>query len=136
MQSNGENNLEAYSLAIAILLILSVVLLSILVPGGPIENRDFNHMKRSVFRSFNIFLVSLGLTTIITTWFALKQDNWAYGLSFVLGLLYLGVYLLDLFAIFPKSPTKMSPKLASIEKINSVVAILLILLSGYVLIAL
>jgi len=37
--------MEIIDLTISLILFLNVTLLSILVPGGPIENRDFDYLK-------------------------------------------------------------------------------------------
>lgn len=40
------------------LMFINVTLLAILVPGGPIENRDFNGLRGIVFWGFNVFLIT------------------------------------------------------------------------------
>ncbi|MFP4370589.1 MAG: hypothetical protein ACLFQ4_00010 [Halanaerobium sp.] len=123
--------MESTTLLTSIILFTNVTLLSILVPGGPIENRDFKNLKGSIFWGFNIFLVTLGITSLIISYFILFQEKWSFQVSFLLGVLYLLVYALDLSKVFPKSNTKMSNTLMLIEIINSMLAILLIILSFF-----
>lgn len=108
------------------LLILNVIFLAVLVPGGPIENRDFSHLPRKVFWGFNAFLVSLILVAITTVYFSVQNAVWYRQASFVVGLAFFAVYALDLAKIFPKSPTPMSKALKYVEIVNAGLAILLI----------
>ena len=50
---------------LSVLLVLSGIALSSLVPGGPIENRDFSHIAPVVLLVFNIFLTALGLGSFL-----------------------------------------------------------------------
>lgn len=109
-------------------LFLNVSFLTVLVPGGPIENRDFSHMTGFSFWGFNIYLISLGLSSFIISYYLILGASWAYTLALVLGFMYLGVYLLDLLGIFPTSPTAMSNPLMLMEIINALLAVYLIVL--------
>ncbi|TWT81349.1 hypothetical protein CA13_28010 [Planctomycetes bacterium CA13] len=46
-------------------LLLSFALLASLVPGGPIQFGDFSHFKPAVLASFNVFLTSLGIASVV-----------------------------------------------------------------------
>lgn len=112
-----------------IILFTNVTLLTILVPGGPIENRDFSHMKGFTFWGFNIFLIMLGLVSIVDTYLIMLQYEEALYLSVGLGVTYIIVYLIDLAGLFPKSPTEMSSLLMLMEIVNTMVAVFLVILS-------
>ncbi|MGX8796117.1 hypothetical protein ACR6HW_08565 [Fusibacter sp. JL298sf-3] len=104
-------------------LFLNVLLLTVLVPGGPIENRDFSAMKGAAFWGFNVFLIAIGLGAFVGSYALLVGAQWAVLLGQVLSVLFAGVYLIDLAGIFPKSPTPMSKSLLFFEIINSCVAV-------------
>ena len=107
------------------LMFINVTLLTILVPGGPIENRDFNGLRGIVFWGFNVFLITLGITSYITSYLLLISNPYALPMARIISVLYFIVYIIDLAGIFPKSPTKMSKTLMLIEVINASLAIFL-----------
>jgi hypothetical protein len=123
--------MEIIDLTTSLILFLNVTLLSILVPGGPIENRDFDYLKNYplIYYGFSIFLLSLILISLIMCYFVLLGNIWAFKVSLGLGILYFIVYMLDLRKIFPKSQTPMSKTLMLIEIINMMLALLLIIFS-------
>ena len=96
-------------------LLVSAALLSSLIPGGPIENRDFSHIHPGVLGAFNAFLTTLDLGSFVLAFFALKQRQWALSTAFYAAVAYFAVYAVDLAQIFPRSPTPMSFYLALIE---------------------
>lgn len=107
------------------LLIVSIALLSSLIPGGPIENRDFGHLGVTAVLSFNLFLAGLILASafaVVLTW---KRSHFGGGLAFICSIGFAGVYLLDLLEIFPTSPTPMSAALYYVEAIGLIAAGLL-----------
>lgn len=112
----------------SMLMFINVILLTILVPGGPIENRDFNGLKGLVFWGFNVFLITLGITSYITSYLLLIENPHALLIAQIISVLYFIVYIIDLAGIFPKSPTKMSKTLMLIELINASLAIFLFIL--------
>ncbi|MBF4694561.1 hypothetical protein [Fusibacter ferrireducens] len=114
---------------VSFILFLNVTLLSILVPGGPIENRDFSKLKGVVFWGFNIFLISLGVMTYVTSYWMLKSSEFAVLGAKVVSVLYFLVYALDLGKIFPKSPTEMSKTLMLLEIVNMSLAVYLFILA-------
>ena len=113
----------------AFMLLISLVNLSIMIPGGPIETRQFSQYPAFVLGGFNTFLTLLGLGSIIGVYFILKNKKWALWLSFYCGIGYEAVYLLDLFKIFPTSPVAMPTSLFILETIGAIVAIPLMIFS-------
>ncbi|MEQ7049959.1 hypothetical protein ABN764_04790 [Paenibacillaceae sp. P-4] len=104
---------------------LNVMLLAILVPGGPIENRDFSKLKGIVFWGFNLFLILLGITSFIACYLLLISHANAIFITKIIAVLYFIVYIIDLAGRFPKSPTKMSKPLMLFEVINASMAVFL-----------
>ncbi|WP_424354947.1 hypothetical protein [Methanobacterium sp. MBAC-LM] len=123
--------MEIINLTTSLILFLNVTLLSILIPGGPIENRNFDYLKDSplIYYGFSILLLALTFISLIMCYFLLLGDIWSFKVSVVLGILYFLVYIFDLMKIFPKSPTPMSKTLMLIEIINMMLALLLIIFS-------
>lgn len=117
------------SRSISTLLVLSAVLLGILVPGGPIETRDFSHIPSVILGAFNTFLTSLGIGSFVFAYFALKGKRWAFIASLVCGISYFLVYALDLGKVFPVSPNEMPAALLAIEIVGILVSIPLAYLS-------
>ncbi|GAB6106629.1 hypothetical protein [Fusibacter bizertensis] len=117
---------------VSFILFLNVTLLAILVPGGPIENRDFSRLKGVVFWGFNVFLISLGLVTFWTSYAVLKDVSYAALMIKVVAVGYALVYALDLAMIFPKSPTKMSKTLMLLEIVNLSLAVYSFILSEFI----
>ena len=114
---------------VSALLILSAILLASLIPGGPIENRDFSHIHIGVLAGFNIFLTALNLGTFALTIAVIKQRSWAYTAVFIAALSYFIVYAIDLAQVFPRSPTPMSQALSLIEVLGMCAAVPLMYLS-------
>ena len=117
------------SLFLSIIILLNVTLLAILVPGGPIENRDFSNLKGLIFWGFNAFLITLGMASFYAIYSALGGLSNTGLVTSILACAYILVYGLDLAGIFPKSPSKMSKSLMLIEIINLCMAIYLFILS-------
>lgn len=111
----------------SLLVFFNVMLLAILVPGGPIENRDFSKLKGVVFWGFNLFLILLGVMSFITCYLLLIAHPNAIFITKIIAVLYFIVYIIDLAGIFPKSPTKMSKPLMLFEIINGSMAAFLFL---------
>ena len=114
---------------LSILLVVSMLLLSILVPGGPIEIRDFSHISPVILGLFNAFLTILGMGSLFVAYGVYRTRHWSYSLALACGISYLLVYLLDLAKIFPVSPTPMSLPLLVIECSGSIVALPVIVMS-------
>ncbi len=126
--------MESYiSYAIAGLLALSLVLLGVLIPGGPIENRNFSHISPIILGLFNAFLTVLGIASLPIAYFSIGGSDVALIAATVCGISYFLVYALDLAKIFPVSPDKMPRTLFSIEVVGLIVSIPLTFLSLYYL---
>jgi hypothetical protein len=111
----------------SLLVFFNVMLLAILVPGGPIENRDFSKLKGVVFWGFNLFLILLGVMSFITCYLLLIAHPNAIFITKFIAVLYFIVYIIDLAGVFPKSPTKMYNPLMLFEIINASMAVFLFL---------
>ena len=87
------------------LLTLMILLLATLVPGGPVENRDFSHMMSSdplnAFNLFNAFLIIILLITITMIFYTQTREKWAYRVSLFLGISYFITFSID-FALILK----------------------------------
>lgn len=114
--------------SIATLLVISGLLLASLIPGGPIETRDFSHINPLVLGLFNLFLTVLGLGALIVAFFQFRGRDLA-GLSLFMGVSYLVVYSIDLLAVFPKTVSEMPLALFAIEVAGCVIALPLIALA-------
>jgi hypothetical protein len=114
---------------VATLLGLSGVALSILVPGGPVENRSFAHMNPILLGAFNTFLTILGMGSLLLVYFVFKSERWAMIASGGCGLAYFGVYGLDLAHVFPVSPDAMPPVLLIIEVFGALISLPLMVLA-------
>lgn len=119
--------MQSMMIIASFLVFLNVTCLSILVPGGPVENRDFSELKGFIFWSFNIFLITLGIVSFITCYLLLISNINSIIIAQVIAVLYFIVYVIDLAGIFPKSSTKMSKHLMFIEILNTSLAIFLFL---------
>lgn len=113
----------AYPKLVAALLALSAILLSILVPGGPIETRSFAHIDPLILGAFNSFLTLLGMGSFVLVYFVIKNKAWALSAAAICAQAYFLVYLLDLLQIFPLSPDAMPRALFFIEIIGLIIAL-------------
>lgn len=111
------------------LLALSAALLASLIPGGPIENRDFSHIPVSILTGFNLFLTALNLGSVALLYFVFRQQRWSISVVWFVGLAYFIVYAIDLAQLFPRSPTSMSQTLSLIEVLGMCAAVPLMYLS-------
>jgi hypothetical protein len=114
---------------VAALLVLSAVLLGTLVPGGPIETRNFSHISPLILVSFNTFLTILGIGSFVLACFTVKKQRWAFKGSTICGISYFMVYALDLGKVFPVSPDEMPSALFAIEVAGIVASVFLTYLS-------
>lgn len=114
--------MDGLSVFFSVVVISNVLILVPLVPGGPIENRDFSNLGGVVFWGFNVFLVSLGFFTFVAAYAALVGTWWDGIGGLVVGGGYLLVYLLDLGKIFPTSPTPMGKTLMTLEIVGAAAA--------------
>lgn len=109
------------------LLVFSVINLTLMIPGGFIESRDFSHLSPIVLGGFNIFLTLLGMISLFVVYFVHKEQKWALKAAFLCGLGYFIVYLIDLMEIFPKTPTAMPLSLLVLEFLGLLLAIAVML---------
>lgn len=107
----------------AFLLGLSALLLMSLVPGGPIENRDFSHIAPWVLTAFNTFLTLLGMGSLLVIPLCLKGLRLGGSLAMLAALSYFVVYVIDLLGLFPQTPSTMPLALFSIEVVGSLIAL-------------
>jgi len=128
---NSENQCRAvdYQKYTPYILFAIFILLVSLIPGGPVETRDFSHLSPVEIWLFNGFLTLLGFGSLILIYFLLRRKKWAYRSSFIVGVIYFVLSILDLLNIFPKSSTPMSDLLLTLEVIILVLSLCLILFS-------
>ncbi len=112
---------------IQLLLFLSAVNLTLMIPGGFIESRDFSHISAATLGIFNSFLTLLGIVSLFLIYCIGKQWKWAYKGAYICGISYFIVYTIDLLAIFPQSPTAMPTLLFNLEFLGTVLSIPLFL---------
>ncbi|AWV08033.1 hypothetical protein [Marilutibacter maris] len=101
-------------LVVVVLLVASTVNLALMVPGGFVETRDFSAYPAFVLAAFNALLTVLGLGSLVLA-VAVARKGRGHGLSALAGLVFAGVYLLDLGAVFPVTPSPMSALLSALE---------------------
>lgn len=111
------------STTIIVLLIISTINLTVMIPGGGIDTRDFSQINPLVLGAFNTFLTSLGIICLFLSYFIYKKQKWATPIAFLCGLSYFLVYVLDLLKIFPKSPDAMPPLLLTLESLGVLLSI-------------
>lgn len=113
----------------AITLLALLLSFSSLVPGGPVENRDFSHLSPAAFNGFNAFLISLGIVGFVTAYFLWKARPWAHWLAIFVGWAFIVVIALDLGKVFPQSPDTTGFALGLIMILDAILALYLILTS-------
>ena len=112
--------------SIATLLIMSAVMLGVLIPGGPVETRSFSQIPSVILVGFNSFLTTLGLGSLVLSYFVLNRHQGGYILSAFCGVACFVVYALDLLGIFPVSPDNMPHLLRMIEVTGVIISIPLV----------
>lgn len=125
--------MDGVSLFHSVLVFSNVAILVPLVPGGPIENRDFAHLGGVVYWAFNAFLISLGIFSCIATYAALIGSSWRAVGGLIVGAGFAVVYLLDLGKVFPTSPTPMGKALMTMEVVGTAIATYTVIVSLAVL---
>jgi hypothetical protein len=98
------NQMRRSARVAAFLLAALLISFAALVPGGPVENRDFSHLSPATFNGFNAFLITLGLVGIVTVFGLWRSRRWALWLAVMVGWTYVMVVALDLGKVFPVSP--------------------------------
>lgn len=127
--SNNGKPIAYYGKIVSACLILLVLTFASLVPGGPIENRNFSALSPLVFWGFNVFLVSLGLTAVAMAILLRKNKSGAFWPAIVIAWLYMFVFILDWTGVFPKSPDPMGFWLAMVEIVDSIFCFSIVLFS-------
>lgn len=110
-------------------LLLLVVSFITLVPGGPIETRDFTGLGGIVFWGFNAFLIALAILAILSGFALLKGRRAAALPAIAASWGYLFVVFLDLGHVFPMSPDPIPLVLGIIEIFDAILAAYVIFLS-------
>lgn len=87
--------------AIACLLVALCFTLTPMAPGGQVDTRDFSALPRWQFTLFNVFLIGLGVVTLVTAGFAVAEVQGSLVAAFIIGILYTAVFALDLGRVFP-----------------------------------
>lgn len=103
------------------LLILSLLVLAPMIPGGPVENRTFPDMPVAVATSYNILIVIVGLATIPLAILTRRASRLWASFALVDALGFLGIYGFDLAHVFPGGPA-MGAKLIVFESMGVLVA--------------
>ncbi|WP_170367618.1 hypothetical protein [Ruegeria arenilitoris] len=93
-----------------------------LVPGGPIETRDFSGLGGAVFWGFNAFLIALALLAVGSAVAMLRGSATASWGAIVAAWGYIFVVLLDLGHVFPTSPDPIPLMLGLIEILDFILA--------------
>jgi tryptophan-rich sensory protein len=114
-----------------VLFCLLALLLSFasLVPGGPIENRDFSHLSRATFNGFNVFLIALWLAGCVSLYRIWKGSEAGYRAAIFIGWLYVIVVASDLGRVFPVSPDPTGFALGIIMILDGILAFNVVLFS-------
>ncbi|WP_290890854.1 hypothetical protein [Hoeflea sp.] len=105
------------------LLLLLVASFATLVPGGPVETRDFSGLGGPVFWGFNVFLVTLGVIALVAAIGLIKARLALAWAAIAVSWGYVFVVLLDLGAVFPRSPDPIPLPLGLIEILDLILAI-------------
>lgn len=111
------------------LLLASALNLALMIPGGPVETRDFSAYPLGALAAFNLFLTLLGLGSLALAW-AVARHNVGFTLAMLAGLAYALVYIADIGRIFPVAPTPMPPLLARLEALGAALGGALAMIGG------
>jgi len=111
-----------------VLFCLLALLLSFasLVPGGPVETRDFSQMDARAYWAFNAFLTILGLAGFVVAYFVWRDEARGYRAAIVIGWLYVAA---DLGRVFPVSPDPTGFVLGIIMIADAILALNVVLFS-------
>ena len=114
-----------------VLFCLLALLLSFasLVPGGPVESRDFSHMDARAYWAFNAFLTTLGLAGFVAAYFVWRDEARGYRAAIFVGWLYVAVVAADLGRVFPVSPDPTGLVLGMIMIADAILALNVVLFS-------
>ncbi len=107
----------------AVLLLVLVGSFVTLVPGGPIETRDFSGLGGAVFWGFNAFLIALAVVAVASAVAMLRGSRIAGWGAIAAAWGYVFVVLLDLGHVFPTSPNPIPLMLGLIEILDFMLAL-------------
>lgn len=113
----------------ACLLVALCSILTPMAPGGQVDTRDFSALPRWQYNLFNVFLVSLGLASLVTAGLGGADVQAAMVASLVIGVLYITVFALDLGRVFPVVRDPLPSQLLVLEVINLAIAGVLVVVS-------
>lgn len=99
-----------------------------LVPGGPIETRDFSGLGGTVFWGFNLFLIALAVLAVVSAIAMLRGKTIAAWGAITAAWGYVFVVLLDLGHVFPTSPDPIPLMLGLIEILDFILALYVMVL--------
>jgi hypothetical protein len=106
----------------ACLLVALCFTLTPMAPGGQVDTRDFSALPRWQFNSFNVFLISLGIASLVASGFAIAEVPGSLVAALILGVLYAAVFALDLGRIFPVVKDALPPQLLVLEVLSLALA--------------
>lgn len=105
------------------LMLVLVATFVTLVPGGPIETRDFSDLGGPVFWGFNAFLIALAVLAVTSAVLMLRGNTRAAWGAIAASWGYVFVVLLDLGHVFPTSPDPIPLMLGLVEILDFILAL-------------
>lgn len=115
--------------AIACLLVALTLILTPMAPGGQVDTRNFDALPRWQYNTFNVFLISLGICSLVTAGLALAHHPATFIIALVLGALFAAVFTFDLARIFPVVSDPMPSQLLVLEVLNLALGGVLVVLA-------
>ena len=107
---------------------LNAILMTLMLPGGPVEIRNFSAYSTTTLTLYKLFLSALVTGTLLTIALCSKQYQGAGAGSIISGICYLSVHAVGLLAIFLFSPNPATAILLTLELVACIAAISLIFL--------
>ncbi len=106
-----------------------------MVPGKLVDTRSFDTLPRWQYNSFNVFLTSLGIVSLVCTGglIAATGNGWVW-LALALSVFYLLVFLLDLMEVFPVVPDPLPTQLLVMESMCLATSAAMVVLAAALLI--
>jgi hypothetical protein len=114
--------MSALFTAVACSLVVLCFVLVPMAPGGLVDTRDFSALPRWQFSLFNVFLISLGVASLVIAGFAIAEPPGVFVAALVISALYVAVFALDLGRVFPVVADALPAQLLVLEVINLAVA--------------
>lgn len=107
---------------------LNAILMTLMLPGGPVEIRDFSAYSATTLTLYRLFLSALITGTLLSISLCIKQYQGAGAGSIIAGICYLSAHALGLLDILLHSPNPATAILLTLELVACTAAISLILL--------